>query len=436
MLLDAASAAYGAGDPRGEELVMDAAVMISEIPYDSVRGQLIPNLAKVVAEGGDDALVERVAASARPADTEQVRALLAIELAGQQKFPSALKMADTITDGAARAVGSQRICASLCSAGRTSEALNLAKTIEETGSRTEALGEVAASLSDNSAAEAETLFAEVFSAVESLSDPGQREYVAHSLSAVYARKGCIDEAIKMAGIMSDEGFRPLTVSMIAAAMPANHNQRSSILDQAFELSMGVEPSANAPWLISNAATAIAQAGDRRALEVLRQALDIKRSLYGTDPMQGAKEHGNLLKSLMWTFFNGGFLENAIEAAQQVPYVPSEALAELSRELLAGGDFEIADRVAGLISNSEVRQEAWASRSTALMRAGRKIDALITAGQLELSDYLRQIAKWTAKEEMKVPITALEDALEVAGWKHPYWRKLHNVVVQPPPELPA
>jgi hypothetical protein len=357
------------------------------------------------------------------------RSLLAGALADRGKFELSLRMAADIADQNVKAYCQQFICGSLISAGRLSEARALAETIAEPAPKACATAEVAASLAANAPMEAERLFSEAFSGWRNLEDEGQREIIGHTLACLYAKKGLVGECNRIIELMSPEGFRTLTMSMVAAALPTTHGQRQGLLEKAYRSAMaaGVEGSWGGSYILHNVATAMAQAGDRRALQVLHHVMEIDRKL-GIGPREGgdARElYAKEIKGLMWAFFENGHVEHAVGAAQ----LESEAMLDLIEGLLAKGNIEEADHLAESITRPDDRDEIKLLRAGALMNQGRAADALVSLGSCTLPAYLHQIAQWAADERLQLPVAAVESALSVAGWNHPYWRGLHKALFE-------
>jgi tetratricopeptide (TPR) repeat protein len=432
LLLSIARIALKAGDSQASSLAMDAATAISEISDDEARAGLVKEAAAVAAEIGTPSLVGKVAESLNTNVDSNACSLLAGALAERGKFELSLQLAGDITDLNIKAYCQQFICGSLISAGRLSEARALAQTIAEPAPKACATGEVAASLAAEAPTEAETLFSEAFSGWKNLEDPGQREIVGHTLAYLYAQKGRIDEASQIIELMSPEGFRPLTMSMVAAATPIKHPLRQGLLEKAYRSAMaiGVEGSFGGSYIVHNVATAMAQAGDRRALEVLHHVMEVDRKL-GIVPREvgDALEHySKEIRGLMWTFLNSGHVEHAADAAQ----LDSEAMLDLIKSLLAKGNIEEADRLAESITRSDDRDEIRSLRAATLMNQGRAADALASLGWCALPAYLHRLARWCADEQLQVPVAALEKALSVAGWNHSYWRGVHSTVFQSTP----
>jgi len=58
------------------------------------------------------------------------------------------------------------------------------------------------------------------------------------------------------------------------------------------------------------------------------------------------------------------------------------------------------------------------------------EALITIGLLELNKFLSVLSEWTPdfeKIESGLSVTVLSEAVRIAGWAHPDWRKLSELL---------
>jgi hypothetical protein len=128
------------------------------------------------------------------------------------------------------------------------------------------------------------------------------------------------------------------------------------------------------------------------------------------------------------------LTQMAEAASAVgpTYYQAQALAGLVAALIKTGHIAEADEIAHTIQDPETRTAALLDLGTALARARRFAQAFVAIGPCELDSFLHALSQWAPSFEQVEPgLTAaiLKDAVRVAAWVQPYWRKTHRVLVE-------
>jgi hypothetical protein len=215
------------------------------------------------------------------------------------------------------------------------------------------------------------------------------------------------------------------------------------------------------------ATALAKAGDSQANAVFTKARAVTRSI-----PEGDREWS--LCDLSIAFAQAGRYDQACQVADSIrkkdKYASAWALSGLAAALAHAKRYDQARQVANSIEYNEAQAEALIelavafakvgdSRAnvvfseafvivkglhdpegeqlrklaTALAQTGHYGDALGTLESSDLNVYLATVSGWASlfdqiERGLSVPI--LREAIKVAGWIHPGWRTIHELIAIP------
>ena len=409
-----------------------------------------PEAVKIFAEARETA---QIIEDSRERD--KILRQLAAALAEVKYFTDAEQVAQTVEDYRDRAETLRQLAVVLAQAGQQTNALTtfteageIDQAIESSRSQTKALRQLAFALAQVGQFKKAERVALVIRNVE------DQAFALNDLAIALLQIGQQFEAVTLLlkaeeiarNNKSNNALRFLTRSLAKVENFAEAEQA------AFAISFLVSRSEALRELV----VALAQ------IEQFAEAERVARSI------EAPGSQASALKELISALVHAGQFAEAERVARsiEVPRIRGLTLKGLAIALAKAGRFTDAEQVAQSIEDTEIQSETVTDvvqiRQTVEVGKGltesdrfaqnlkleeRQPDvlehspvtttqtinfeeALITIGLLELNEFLAVLPEWTSdfeKVELGLSVTVLSEAVRIAGWVHPDWRKLSELL---------
>jgi len=242
----------------------------------------------------------------------------------------------------------------------------------------------------------------------------------------------LTEAKKMLRVVKDHEVSVYELGLLARTLA-----RAGRLDDAVEIADIIRDAAEQAVAWSALATTLARSGDtEKASVVLTQAWETADAIpLAQEPEARARALREVAVALVETGRDGEASEvfaQACEAASAVgPTWPrANALGGLVTALAQTGRFDEASEAADAIQDVGVRTAALRDLGAALARVGRFAQAFVALGPCESDSFLHALSQWAPSFEQAEPgltVAILKEAVRVAAWVRPDWRKIHDIL---------
>lgn len=274
---------------------------------------------------------------------------------------------------------------SLALTGRYDEALNIARSIEQKGSRADALAYVAqASVQTNNIEEAKKLAQEALNLAKELEDTYSNAQILADVARCLAQTGQTQEALMVAkNITSNPLQKDLAVAEIAQAFALRGQ-----IQEAFTIARDIENIR--PEALIKIAKTLTQIGQKdAAIAAAQEALRIAQSV-----TYDAAYRYQLMNYISRICSQVGLEEVAVLAMQEATnaeskientFLNSGAVTDIAVSLIERGEVQEAINKAKNIKEVQSRSSALQDVSNALVKRGQTQEALIVAKSIELEE---------------------------------------------------
>jgi hypothetical protein len=340
----------------------------------------------------------------KPDPRERFRGLMIINDAqwGQDRAESrllveTLDVARSIEDVGSRAYALGAVAASLAKAGLIEQALDVARSIEYKDKRAYALSDVAASLAQAG------LIEQALDVARSIEDADWCTYTLGAVAASLAQAGLIEQALDVARSIEDADRRAYALSDVAASLA-----QAGLIEQALDVAKSIEDTDRRADALGVVVASLAQAG------LIEQALDVAKSI------EDADRYAYALWAVAASLARAGLIEQALDVAKSIGYKDRRAdvLRAVAASLAQAGFIEQALDVAKSIGYKDRRADALRAVAASLAQAGFIEQALDVAKSIEdvdrRADALRAVAASLAQAGRTDEASGtLTEALDVA-----------------------
>jgi tetratricopeptide (TPR) repeat protein len=187
----------------------------------------------------------------------------------------ALQVANTIQEDSVKAVALEVIATALAKAGDTKQAVQLANTIQGNFYKTDASVDIATALAKaGDTTQAQAVFTQALQLANTIQGDFHKAVALGNIATALARAGDTTQALQVANTISKDFGKARALVDIATALA-----EAGDTTQALQVANTIQEDSDKVWALRDIATALAEAGDTtQAQAVFTQALQVANSL--------------------------------------------------------------------------------------------------------------------------------------------------------------
>jgi tetratricopeptide (TPR) repeat protein len=210
-----------------------------------------------------------------------------------------------------------------------------------------------------------------------------------------------------------EALRELVVALV----------QTEQFTEAERVARSIESINSRTWALKELINALVQAGQFTQAEQLARSIEVARS------------RALALKWLASALAKAGRFTDAEQVAQSIEdtKIQSETvtdLVQIRQTVEVEEGLTASSKVAQNIKLEERQSDVLEHSPVTATQAMNFEEALVAVGLLELNEFLSVLSEWTPafeKVELGLSVTVLSEAVRIAGWVHPDWRKISELL---------
>jgi tetratricopeptide (TPR) repeat protein len=409
----------------GENPLACALLVAQTIEETISRANIMTEIATTYADAGQLDQVLQILETTRDKESRsRVLSEMVSRYLNPEHYDLALRIAHSVKDSAQRDWALAWIVRDAASRGQYDKAIEVANTLEVAGSKAEALIQVAGyCLNAGQREKAVEILSQALKVAKTVDNTSRKDWALGQIARGYAEAGQHDQALEVTGKIVDS-----TEKTEALAGIARKHMQAGHYDQAVKVALTIaDPSVQYRTLADITDASIASGDKAKTNELLSQllqaasAIEERPLLEGRmrrsfprrrsplDTMQGRPIKARALAEVASKYAKIGEKGKATELLSQAltdatavtdTLRKADALAEIARTSAAVGEYEQALQITNTISDPYVKEKALAAIASNYAEIGQYDQALQIAQAIESAGFKADVLATIARQYVK------------------------------------